>query len=97
MITQEKLLAIAQAEPEMRRAFQAAVHVVAELRREAAKNKRGLWAGLRLKRKGVSAVFLTDRFISGLVFNGTPISEQERTLIRDWIVGAAEFHMANSN
>jgi len=54
VITQDEFLAVAEAKPEMKRAFQAAVYAVVELRREAAKNKNGLWAQFKLKRRGVS-------------------------------------------
>jgi hypothetical protein len=97
MITQDEFLAVAEAKPEMKRAFQAAVYAVVELRREAAKNKNGLWAQFKLKRRGVRAVFLTNRFISGFVFDGHPASKQDKELIRGWILGAADFHVANSN
>jgi hypothetical protein len=97
MITQDEFLAVFEARPKMKRAFHAAVGAVVELRREAAKNKNGLLAQFKLKRKGVRALFLTDRFISGFVYDGRPASEEEREIIRGWVVGAADFHMANPN
>jgi hypothetical protein len=96
VITQGEFLAIAEAKPEMKRAFQAAVHAIVALRYEWAKNKRGLWAAFMLKRKGVSAVFLTDRFISTFYDEGNP-SEQDKDLIRGWIGDVAEFQSEISN
>ena len=97
MITQDEFLAIADSRPEMKRAFQAAVHATVVFRKEAAKNKRGILSQLRLRKRGFSAIFLTNRVLSGFIYNGQPASEQDKELIRSWIVGAAEFEMDNSN
>jgi hypothetical protein len=94
LITQDDFLAILEARPEMKRALHAAVAAIIELRREAAKNKTGLLAQLTLKRKGVSAVSLTNHFISGFVYDGLQVSEAERETIRGWVLGAADFQMA---
>lgn len=97
MITQDDFLALLEARPEMKRALHVAVIAIIELRREAAKNKNGLLAQFKLKRKGVRAAFLTNRLISGFVHDGHSASEADKELIRGWILGAADFHMANPN
>lgn len=91
MITQDDFYAIAHARPEMLRAFQSAVKATIEFRREARKNKTGFWSRMRLKKKAFSALFLSNRLLSGFVSHGKPLSEQEQAQIRGWIVGGAEF------
>jgi hypothetical protein len=93
MITQEDLYALAKDRPEMMRAFYSAVNAIIEYRKELAANQSGLWAVARLKKKQLAATFQTTHFPSGIVFNGQPISEEEKKLVQNWIVEAANFHM----
>ena len=97
MITEADFLAIFEARPEMRVALRKAIDAIVELRKEAAKNRSGLWAKFRLKRKSFSAVYLTENFVSGFVHFGHPASEENKELIRAWVVGAAETEIASSN
>jgi hypothetical protein len=93
MITEEDFLAMAKARPELMRAFHKVVNAVIEFRKAAVTNQSSLWAKARLKKKAFTAIFLTGRFTDGFVFNGKPISEEEKKLIQNWIVGAADFQM----
>jgi|RhiMethySRZTD1v2_1073278.scaffolds.fasta_scaffold154790_3 hypothetical protein len=93
MFTQEDLCAIAKNDPEMIRAYYEAVHAIIDFRQELAKNQSGLWAGARLKKKQVDATFLAKRFSRGVVFNGQPISEDDRKRVELWLIDAANFHM----
>lgn len=93
MITEADFYEIAKSRPEMMRAFYKAVNAIIEVRKEEAKNPSGLWATARFKKKQFDANFLTRQFISGFVFNGQPLSEPEKKLVFNWIVGAANFHM----
>ncbi len=93
MLTEQDFFAIAEARPEMMRAFYKAVNAIIECRKEEATNPSGLWATARFKKKQFDANFLTRRFISGFVFNGQSLSEEEKKVVFNWIVGAATFHM----
>jgi len=52
-----------------------------------------LWAKLWLRKKQYDATFLMFRFAHGFVFNGRPISEEEKKLVHHTIINAANFHM----
>jgi hypothetical protein len=53
MLTQHDIYEIATNNPEMARAFYKAVKAIIELREEAARNKSGLWATARLKKRNL--------------------------------------------
>jgi predicted Zn-dependent protease with MMP-like domain len=93
MITEADFYAIAKARPEMMRAFYKAVDAITEVRKEVATNQSGLWATARLKKKEFTATFLLKQFASGFLFNGQPLSEEDKKLVHHWIIGAANFHM----
>jgi hypothetical protein len=93
VITEEAFYAIAKARPEMMQAFYKAVNAIIEYRKEIATNQSGWFAAARLKKKQLAATFLAMQFADGLVFNGQPISEEEKKLVQNWIIGAANFHM----
>jgi hypothetical protein len=93
MLTQEGFYAMAKDRPEILRSFYNAVHALIEYRQEADKNPSGLWAKAHLKKTQFSVTFQIQRFASRLVFNGQPLSEEERNLVKKWIIEAANFHM----
>jgi hypothetical protein len=93
MITEEDFYRAANARPELIRAFCNAVNAVIDLRKEAAARQPGPWAGVRLKEKQAAATLLITQFADGLVFNGRPLSEDEKTLAQSWIMRAADFHL----
>jgi hypothetical protein len=93
MITEEDFYAIAKARPEMMQGFYKAVNAIIECRKEAATNQSGLWAKARQKKKEFNATFLVHQFADSFIFNGQPISEEEKKLVHSWIFGAANFHM----
>jgi hypothetical protein len=93
MITEQDFLAFAEAKPEMIRTFYKAVNAVIEYRKEEAANQSGWWATARLKKKQLAVTFLMIHFPNSIIFDGQPISEEEKKLVRSWILSAANFHM----
>jgi hypothetical protein len=93
MITEREFYEIAKDTPELMRAYYKAVFAIVEVRKEEAKNKSGLWAEMRLKKKQYDATFLTFQVADGFRFNGRPLSEEEKIQVHSWIAHAASFHM----
>ena len=93
MITEADFYEIAKSRPEMMRAYYKAVDAIIEVRKEVATNQSGLWATARLRKKQFTATFLLLQFTNGFIFNGQPLSEEDKKLVRNWIEGAATFHM----
>ena len=93
MITEADFYEIAKSRPEMMRAYYKAVDAIIEVRKEVATNQSGLWATARLRKKQFTTTFLLLQFTNGFIFNAQPLSEEDKTLVRNWIVGAANFHM----
>jgi hypothetical protein len=93
MITQEELFEMAKTKPEIKEAFYKAVGAILDLRKEVAASGTGFFANIRLKKKQLAATFLSMNFASGLVrLDGSKLSEEERELVMQWIVDAANFH-----
>jgi hypothetical protein len=93
MITQKDFYEIAKNNPELMRAYYNAVQAIIDLREEVAKNQSGLWASARLRKKEFSATFQVIDIGNRLIFNGQPISEEEKKLVQRWIINAANYHM----
>lgn len=93
MLTEEKFYAFAKDRPEVMRAFYKAVNAIIDFRKEFATSQSGWWATARLKKKEFEAKFLMLHFADRFVFNGQPLSEEEKRHVRHWIVAAANFHM----
>ena len=93
MITEADFYKIAKSRPEMMRAYYKAVDAIIEVRKEVATNQSGLWATARLRKKQFTATFLLLQFTNGFIFNGQPLLEEDKKLVRNWIEGAATFHM----
>lgn len=91
MLTQQDLFVIAKDQPAIMPAFYKAVNAIIEYRKEIATKKSGLRAKSRLKKKQFAASSLMMDFADGFVFNGKPISEAEKMLVRQWIIETAKF------
>jgi len=89
MITQKDLHALANDNPEMLRAYHQAVTAVIEYRKEVAAIQPGLRIAARLKKKQFAATLTLIQFANTIVFNGRPLSQEDKKLVRHWIAEAA--------
>jgi hypothetical protein len=93
MFSQQDFYAMAKDRPEMLREYYDAVYSIIDLRQDLAKSPSGLWAKARQKKKQLATTFRLLHFPDRIVFNGQPLSEEEKDLVKKWIIEAANFHM----
>jgi uncharacterized protein (DUF849 family) len=92
-ITEDDLCALGKTHPEMALAYWKAVNAIIEYRKDSAAKQSGLWAAARLKKKQLAATFDLFQFLNGIVFEGQPLSEEEKLLVTEWVTNAASFQM----
>jgi hypothetical protein len=88
MITKQDLHAIANDSPEMIRAYRQVVNAIVEYRKEVAAIEPGLRTTVRFKQRQFAATLKLIQFANSIVFNGRPLSQEDRNLVRHWIAEA---------
>jgi hypothetical protein len=88
MITQEDLRGLINDEPEMIRAYYEAVNAVIEYRKDVAAIQPNQRNTAQLKKKQFAATIKLIQFANGIVFNDQPLSEEDKKLVRHWVVDA---------
>jgi hypothetical protein len=89
MITEQDLRAIASNSPETLHAYRQAVNAIVAYRREVAAIQPGLGTTIRLRKTQFAATRKLIQFANRIVFNGRPLSQEDKKLVRHWIANAA--------
>ena len=74
--------------PEMLRAYRQVVNAIVEYRKEVAAIEPGLRTTVRFKQRQFAATLKLIQFANSIVFNGRPLSQEDRKLVRHWIAEA---------